>query len=394
MTTPEDDDMTPPAPRRSRPARLRHSRPPLSVAQILAWADAHRAQTGSYPNLNSGEVRGAAGEKWRLIDTCLRQGLRGLPGGGSVARLLARERGVRNIRALPDLAVEKILAWADAHHAAHGGWPSSASGPVEAAPGETWSAVHAALSNGARGLPGGSSLAGLLAEHRGRRNHMGLPPLSRETILRWADDHHRLTGCWPHKESGPVLGVEGETWASVDGALRKGLRGLSGKASLPKLLAEHRGVRNVQGLAGLNVEQVLAWADAHRARTGRLPKAKSGPIPEAPGETWMRVNTALIEGLRGLPGGSSLARLFAERRGTRNHMALPPLTVGQIVCWAEAHRRRTGRWPTPRSGPVEGVPGLTWSAVGNALYLGLRGLPAGLSLPKLRTRGDEGGQDK
>ena len=56
----------------------------------------------------------------------------------------------------------------------------------------------------------------------------------------------------------------------------------------------------------LTLHQILSCADAHHARAGCWPHAGSGPIPEAPGETWMAVNSALYQGRRGLPGGSSL----------------------------------------------------------------------------------------
>jgi hypothetical protein len=62
----------------------------------------------------------------------------------------------------------------------------------------------------------------------------------------------------------------------------------------------------------LTVGQILAWADAHKARTGRWPAAASGPIPGAPGETWVKINAALYVGRRGLPRGSSLSRLLHE----------------------------------------------------------------------------------
>jgi hypothetical protein len=89
-----------------------------------------------------------------------------LPGGSSLARLLAEHRGVRNPKALPDLSVKRILESADAHYARHGRWPQVTSGPVEDAPGETWSGIEAALQRGNRGLPGGSSLARVLLRHR------------------------------------------------------------------------------------------------------------------------------------------------------------------------------------------------------------------------------------
>ena len=54
-----------------------------------------------------------------------------------------------------------------------------------------------------------------------------------------------------------------------------------------------------------STNQILAWADAHQARTGQWPMAESGPIPEAPDETWSKVNSALRNGTRGFLGALS-----------------------------------------------------------------------------------------
>lgn len=75
---------------------------------------------------------------------------------------------------------------------------------------------------------------------------------------------------------------------------------------------------------------VLVWADAHRARTGRWPSAKSGPVLDAPGEKWWNIEQALYAGVRGLPGGGSLAKLLD--RGRRGKLGAPP-------------RRRGRSWP-------------------------------------------------
>ena len=63
----------------------------------------------------------------------------------------------------------------------------------------------------------------------------------------------------------------------------------------------------------LTVPQILAWADAFRARTGRWPTRKSGPILEAPGENWYQVYRAVQIRRRGLPGGLSFPQLIKER---------------------------------------------------------------------------------
>src|SRR5687768_6220821 len=70
--------------------------PRLTVEEILQRADAHFALTGSWPMASSGFVVGMPDETWAALDSALRGGLRGLPSGLSLARLLAAERGVKN----------------------------------------------------------------------------------------------------------------------------------------------------------------------------------------------------------------------------------------------------------------------------------------------------------
>jgi hypothetical protein len=133
----------------------------------------------------------------------------------------------------------------------------------------------------------------------------------------------------------------------------------------------------------LTVFQILAWADEHKARTGRWPLVASGAVAGVPGETWAGVNFALWAGRRGLPGRDSLARLLLRERGAVNRIARWPLTVAQILAWAEAHRGRTGNWPGVLSGPIPEAPGENWQAVYHALRQGNRGLPRGSSLRRL-----------
>lgn len=51
------------------------------------------------------------------------------------------------------------------------------------------------------------------------------------------------------------------------------------------------------------------------------------------------------------------------------------MIVQQIMGWADAYRRRTGKWPTSHSGPIPEEPDLTWGGLAATLYLGYRGLP-------------------
>jgi hypothetical protein len=132
----------------------------------------------------------------------------------------------------------------------------------------------------------------------------------------------------------------------------------------------------------LTIAQVLSWADNFRRRTGGWPTQRAGVIPGSRGTTWVAVAQALREGLRGFPGGDTLASLLARERGAepasgRYHRR--KLTPADILCWAQAHRRRTGRFPHASSGPVLDAPSETWGALNQALLWGRRGLRGGSS---------------
>jgi hypothetical protein len=287
---------------------------------------------------------------------------------------------------LPELTQERILAWADEFHGRNQHWPSQNSGPIKDLdlPGESWLAVEAALALGLRGLPGGDTLPRILARERGRRNKGDLPDLTLAQILRWADAHHRRTGEWPKPDNPEIPGVPGESWHAIDAALNSGLRGLPGGSSLPRLLLESRDVCHHLALPKLSLTMILAWADAHHAENACWPTRRSGLVAGVPHQTWSAINAALREGVRGLPGGSSLARLLSKRRGVLNRLDPPKLSVTAILQWADRHHRRTGQWPNYRThGKIPGSGGTTWSGVRSALESGSRGLPGGSSLAQL-----------
>lgn len=306
---------------RSKPRRPTtrpvHPRPPrLRIYSILAWADAYHGRRGRWPTRASGEIPECPWTTWRQVDRALQDGFRGLRGGSSLALLLAKHRGVRNRSSVPNLSTERILAWADEHHARTSMWPNEYCGSIDSAPGETWWNVSATLRDGGRGLPGGSSLPRLLEEHRGVRNRGHLPRLSVRQVLRWADAYHARTGRRPTSRSGVIAGTNGETWRGVHNCLVRGARGLMGGTTLADLLAKHRGYRNVASLPRFSVRQILRWARSHFTQYGRWPTCNSGPVTDTP-ETWGRINDALRRGTRGLPGGSSLSRVLMAVRSVR-----------------------------------------------------------------------------
>jgi hypothetical protein len=373
-------------------------RPPLMIAEVLNWVDAHHAATGRWPNSQSGLIHASPfGGTWKALDGALRRGARGLPGGQSLARLLEEHRGVT--RRLSDagalraaeasrwfreerngcratLSVELILTWADAYRAANGRWPTCKSGLIAGVMGESWSTVNTALRKGHRGLPGPTSLARLLAEHRGRRPQEGRPDMMVEDVLRAADAYHAQHGHWPRERTGgPIPGWPGVSWATIHDRLQNGRRGLPGPTTLIRFLLEHRGPAARNAPPDLSVEQILAWADAHHQAHGRWPRTQSGKVAGTETETWFNIDLALARGYRGLPGGTTLCHLLAEHRGVHNQAAARDLSVEQILAWADAHHAATGSWPTDTSGPVAGTDGERWSAIDLVLRQGRRGLP-------------------
>lgn len=373
-----------PPPRSPKRKRQRAEKPRLTVRQVLEWADSFHRRTGCWPKKDSGRIP-LTNETWCGIHQALSKGCRGFSAGSTLAKLLSEHRGVRNRMDLPILKEKEIVLWAKAHFQRTGEWPTVNSG-IHGLPRETWYAVNAALFRGTRGLPGGTSLTRLLASQGLKRNRLTPPALSVNQILQWADAYYARHGRWPTINSGSFEGsIKGnnENWSGINKALRLGKRGLAGSSSLAKLLLRHRGVTNPRHVPDLNESEIVRWAKAHFRRTGKWPTANTGPINEAPGESWSAVVAACKHGGRGLPTGSSLARLLDAHGLKRNHRALPPLSIQQILKWARRFHARHGEWPDKNSGAIDACPAETWMAVDAGLVSGGRGLPGGSSLSKL-----------
>ena len=164
----------------------------------------------------------------------------------------------------------------------------------------------------------------------------GTARLSEDQILGWADAWQpRGAGQTAIRASSPAAG--GITWAPWRDVTRGNLwspRRLAARATV----VGPRSVRRTPRVPHLTVEQILAWADEHYRWTRTWPKVLSGSIFGAAHESWSKVDQALRVGVRGLPGGSSLAGLLAERRGIRNPKAAPQLSETQVLAWADSFR--------------------------------------------------------
>jgi hypothetical protein len=306
-------------PRKKRP---RHYKPRLTIARILAWADEFHRRHGTWPTEKSGPIDGTPSETWGGVSNALFMGTRGLREKSTLASLLLKFRSICIGRKTLNEAT--IFQWAKRHFERTQKWPTQTSGAILDAPQENWSAINNALRIGRRGLSGDSSLRKLLAEHGIRRNRGRT--IAPGQILKWADQFFAEHGDWPRPDSGKVRGSPTLTWRVVDYVLRRQGRDPGGNSSLFLFLRQQRGAYRgskrrpyrTRRERRLSLAKITKWARAHRKRTGEWPKAISGQIPQAGNSTWQTIDSALRNGSRGLPGGSSLAKLFGDGRRTRS----------------------------------------------------------------------------
>lgn len=164
--------------------------------------------------------------------------------------------------------------------------------------------------------------------------------LSPRMILAWADEYFEDHGTWPHLKAGPIKGTLSETWRGVDFALNTATRGLKVKQSLTAFLRQHRNV--FLRHEPFTEDLILEWAKAFHRKTGKWPEATDRMVIEGVERTWNSINLALINGRRGLPGGSSL-KAFFKKRGIHIEYKKPGRPPGQTnlpPAKAAKHRRK------------------------------------------------------
>jgi len=357
-------------------------KPPLTIEDILDWADQHYAQHSAWPTHLSGDIKGTS-ETWAGINHALERGHRGLVVSGyTIAKLLQEHRGVRNRGNLPDLSEDIVIGYADDYFASNKTWPQRDSGPIPGTA-DTWASISVALRNGSRGLSTKTSLADLLWRKRSVPNKANRPKLTIDQVLKWADEHHSATGNWPNQTSGPIQGTS-ETWRGVNMALSKGQRGFSARSSVVQLLIDHGRLPPRDWDKTVTHDQILQWCDTFHQENGRWPKHTDGDVPGTHW-TWLKVDTQLRTGWAAAPEKLSLSRLLHKYRNYRHRNLLPPLKPHQIKKWAREFFEREGKWPTVTSGPIPGTTN-TWQTINAALVQGQRKLPGGDSLPRFLHR--------
>ncbi len=225
------------------------------------------------------------------------------------------------LRKRTDLTEEVIVGWIERYVADHNGrYPHGGSGKIEYAPKKeplTWCGLSACMTNGYRGLPGGTTVSKFISEHfHNDRNRINLPSLSEEDILNWAEQYKVEFGRYPTMREGQVkYFTQGRlTWCAVNACLDKGLRGLPGGTTLSRLIVNNLVNVNKSSLHRLLEEDILRWAEQYKVEFGRYPHCQSGRVNfDGSYFTWANIDVCLRRGHKGLSGGSSLSKLLKSR---------------------------------------------------------------------------------
>jgi hypothetical protein len=152
------------------------------------------------------------------------------------------------------------------------------------------------------------------------------------------------------------------------------------------------------------VEAVLAWSRGWHAERRTWPHEGSGPVPGAPGETWKGIDWALPQGLRGLPGETSLADLLHRERGfvgkfhalrlnvrdirSRRAFSLHPGAVADNAGWSW-HGQTAALAAMPRPRNVPGTGSLARSGKGSRVVLSyMHPVMNGTSIQKCHCRAE------
>lgn len=127
--------------------------------------------------------------------------------------------------------------------------------------------------------------------------------------------------------------------------------------------------------------QIVEWAREALQNSGAVPKA--GKLNGHPNEDWNYIDSALLYGWRGLPGGMTLDHVLFKHGLIADK---PPLSEELIIINALKYFNQHHKLPGQGSGDVEGFLDETWEKWNRCSYRGNRGLEKGLGLHPLYVR--------
>lgn len=297
-------------------------RPRLKESAIIRAARKYALRYGRLPTQKSTEpVPGIRGATWCGINAAGAQGIRGLEKGRSLPKILEplkREFASVLVKyRIRPLSPKDVLDAARVYIQRRGRPPSPTS--TEKLPGfpkETWTAIRGAMAEGRRGFPKdltfGELLAPLRDEFPEAFAHRIARPITEKQIFKAGKEFLKIHGRLPTAHSQePVPGHPQETWMGLNRACHIGGRGLEAGGSLAKIFKPLREQHGPFPHSPIRLDDIMRAGLAFHRLHGRWPRANSPEaVPGLPDDNWNALNYALNRGLRGLPEGGSLVKLF------------------------------------------------------------------------------------
>ncbi len=123
-------------------------------------------------------------------------------------------------------------------------------------------------------------------------------------IVQFIKEFKETNGKYPHKRSGNIPNTQGDTWATIESALRYGSRGLKDDPlynckSLGILIEQHFPDFTRKNNYPLTVNKILHLVNNYITLNGKLPNTKSGYIKsDNHQEKWVNIHLALKKGRR------------------------------------------------------------------------------------------------
>jgi superfamily II DNA or RNA helicase len=295
---------------------------PLSEDLIIKAAIAHYEDHGHWPSCETKQrPRLLPNDTWGALNAAGRLGLRNLPKGRTLAKILApikAEFGFKVLGTRGLLSEKIILKAAEHHYQETGKWPSAITpGRIPLLPDDTWKSIDGAGHSGSRGLGRGRTLARIL---RPLKVKNGSPvarrggPLSEEKIILAAIDHKKKHGKWPTSETkDKIPSLPNDTWRAINLAGSIGLRNLKKGRTLSTILAPIKEkYPDESAKRQLHEDLIIQAAIEHYEAKGKWPsQLTKGVIRLLPDETWSGIQSAGADGRRNLVKGRTLSVILA-----------------------------------------------------------------------------------
>lgn len=328
------------------------ARPPITIEQLREAVDQHRQANGGRFPTHQGHCD-HLGLAWSTVDTALREGYRGLPGGSTLRKWIDETYPAE--RYAPPYTSANIRAWVVAHREAHeGSFPTVESGPI-AGVNRTWMDVNDSMRKKQLPFTRCLSLSTWLDDQFPLDRTKKAARITAGMILVLVEAFRaERDGDFPYRDSGKVAGLN-MTWTQLDNAM------CQAGQSLARWLK-----KKYPDYVELTESRLRSWVEDFADQNERLlPSQKSGEIPGT-GWSWVQVDRAFRENALPWATQQGLSAWLDDAYPTERM-----LTPESVRAWVADYVDQFGWYPSKDSAvPVAEQSGWTWPRINSAMVAG------------------------